>query len=155
MSQPGSPVVLAPGPSDELKRMGRKLGYAIAIGLNLVGLIIVNNILDWGWPAFITGDFAEVVPWLNIAMTTGIVLNILYMARDDRLMKSGGQVVSNLLSLYVTYRVLTVYPFDFGAYEFNWDLIAHFVLILALIGSGIGVITEAVKLTSAVSTDRD
>jgi len=48
-----------------------------------------------------------------------------------------------------------VFALSFDKYAFNWDLIAHFVLILAMIGSGIGLITEAVKVSSALSRERD
>lgn len=32
----------------------RRFGYAVAVGVNVLLLVVVNNILDWGW-----------VPWLS------------------------------------------------------------------------------------------
>ncbi|HET9258752.1 MAG TPA: hypothetical protein VFP42_01325, partial [Acidimicrobiia bacterium] len=63
--------------------------------------------------------------------------------------KSTGQIVTNLISIFVSYQVLLVFPFDFSAYDFNWALIVRIVLILAMVGAGLGMLTEAVKLASA------
>jgi TM2 domain-containing membrane protein YozV len=49
----------------------------------------------------------------------------------------------------VTYVILDVFPFDFSTYSFNWAPIVWIVLIMAIVGSGIGVLTEAMKLVSS------
>ena len=39
-----------------------------------------------------------------------------------------------------------MFPFDFSAFEFDWESLAEWALILAMIGFGIGVVAELVKL---------
>jgi hypothetical protein len=46
--------------------------------------------------------------------------------------------------------MLTVFPFDFSAYQFDWEIVARFVLVLAIIGSSIGALVEAIKLVSSL-----
>jgi hypothetical protein len=41
-----------------------------------------------------------------------------------------------------------VFPFDFSGYEFNWEITARIVLILAMVGSLAGLLAEVVKLVS-------
>lgn len=134
--------------SPEVKRFGRRFGYSIAIGINVVLLVIVQNILDWGWLPFLTGEFAEVVPWISFSLAASIVANVIYLFNDGHLVKSLGQIGINLISLVVTYQIFTVFPFDFSAYSFDWELVTRIVLILAMVGTGIGALAEIAKLAS-------
>ncbi|MGD2042126.1 MAG: hypothetical protein PVJ28_00635 [Acidimicrobiia bacterium] len=134
--------------SPEVKKLGRRFGYSIAIGINVVLLIIVQNILDWGWLAFLTEDFTEVVPWISFSLAVSIVANVVYLFNDGRVIKSVGQIGINLISLIVTYQMFTVFPFDFSAYSFDWALVTRIVLILAMVGTGIGALAEIYKLAS-------
>jgi hypothetical protein len=135
--------------SPELRRVGRRFGYGVAVVINLVMLIVVQNILAWGWVPFLTDEFAQVVPWISLSLVVSIVANLVYQFDDSRLVKSTGQILTNLISIFVSYQVLVVFPFDFSTYDFNWALIVRIVLILAMVGAGIGVLTEAVKLAAA------
>lgn len=135
--------------SPELKRVGRRFGYGVAVVINLVMLVVVQNILEWGWAPFLTDEFAQVVPWISLSLVVSILANLVYQFDDTRFVKSTGQIVTNLISIFVSYQVLLVFPFDFSAYDFNWALIVRIVLILAMVGAGIGMLTEAVKLASA------
>lgn len=135
--------------SPELRRSGKRFGYGVAVVVNVVMLVIVQNILEWGWAPFLTDEFAQVVPWISLSLVVSIVANLIYQFNDTRVVKSTGQILTNLISILVTYQILMVFPFDFSASQFNWAPIVRIVLILALVGAGIGVLTEAVKLASA------
>lgn len=129
-----------------LRRAGTRFGYAIAVVINLAMLIVVQNILDWGWLPFLTDEFADVVPWISFSLVVAIVLNLVYQFNDTIPVKSTGQILSNLISIFVTYQVLIVFPFDFSESTFDWALVTRIVLILAMVGAGIGALTEAMKL---------
>lgn len=132
--------------SPGLRRAGTRFGYSIALAINAAGLIIVQNILDWGWLPFLTDEFADVVPWISFSLVVSIVLNVIYLFNDTVPVKSTGQILSNLISIFVTYRVLTVFPFDFSESSFDWALVTRILLILAMVGAGIGALTEVIKL---------
>jgi uncharacterized membrane protein SirB2 len=138
-------IVIAP----ELKETGRRFGYGIAVVINLVMLVVVQNVVEWGWPPFLTQEFADVVPWISASLLVSIAANLIYQFNDSPAVKSTGQILVNLVSIAVSYVVLQVFPFDFSSYAFNWAPIARIVLILAIVGSGIGVLTEAIHLVSS------
>jgi hypothetical protein len=123
-----------------------RVGYAIAIAVNVVMLVITQNILEWGWLPFLTADFALVEPWISLSLTASIVVNLIYIFDDAPWVKSIGQIGVNLLSVFVTWQILTVFPFDFSAYAFDWEVLARAVLILAIVGASIGALVELVKL---------
>jgi len=139
--------------SPDLKHFGRQVGYAVAVVVNLVMLVIAHNILDWGWLPFLTGDFAQVVPWIGLGLTASIVANVVYQFNDTLIVKSVGQIGVNLVSVFVTYQIWQVFPFDFSAYEFNWGVLVRVLLVLAMVGAGIGVLAEATKLASGERTE--
>ena len=137
--------------STSWKQGTKRFGYSIAIALNALFLFFVNNVLEWGLFSWLTNDFEQVIPILNFSLGLGIVLNAIYLIGDPPLLKSSTQLISNIVSLLVVVRMYRVYPFDFGAYSFNWDLLMRIMLILGIVGTSIGIISELVKSVRLLS----
>lgn len=128
----------------------RTAGYAVGAAVNLVLLVIVNNLLDWGWPVFLTGEFAEVLPLLNVSIGAAALANGLYIVDDRPGFKHAAQLILGAISLTVLARVWETFPFDFSAYAgFDWDLATRMVLVLAMIGTGIGMLVDFIKWLTA------
>ena len=138
-----------PSPSDELKRVGRRFAYGLAIAINIAILVIVQNLTSWDVLPFITSDFDSVVPWISFSLVVTILANAVYMAADDAAVRAGGDVITNLASLLATWQVFVVYPFDFSQYEFAWDFVARLVLVVAIVGTIAGAIVAMTKLARA------
>lgn len=134
------------GLSPELKRTGRRFGYGVAIVINAAMLITVQYILDWGWLPFLTEEFAVLIPWISLSLIASILANFVYEFDDSQFVKSTGQILVNLISIFVTYQIYQVFPFDFSGSSFNWEVTTRVVLILAMVGAGIGVLTQTIKL---------
>lgn len=127
----------------------RRIGYSIAIVINLAMLIVVQNIVAWDLLPWLTADFAQLVPWISFSLVASIAANFVYEFNDTPVVKAMGQIGTNLIAIVVTSQILQVFPFEFSAYSFDWVIVARIVLILALVGSGIGVITETIKLVAS------
>lgn len=134
--------------SPQVKEAGRRFGYGVAVIVNLVMLVAVQFILDWGWLPFLTDEFRGLIPWISLSLLVSIVANLVYQFNDSTIVKSTGQILVNLVSLFVTYQIYLVFPFDFSAYTFNWEVALRILLILTIVGTGIGVLTETIKLAS-------
>jgi hypothetical protein len=124
----------------------RRFGYVIAIAVNVVMIYVVNNILSWGIAPFLTEDFSQVVGWLNLSLAATVAANITYLAFDPPWFRSASQALVNLAGLMAIIRMYDVFPFDFTGYEFPWDRTARILLILAMVGTALGVIAEVAKL---------
>lgn len=138
----------------------RRFGYAVAVGVNVLLLVIVNNILDWGWLPWLTSEFGNLLPLINFSLVFNIVVNLIYMAYDAAPFKAATQIIVNLIAILILVRTFQVYPFDFSAYDFpvdisaidlSWDLLTRFLLVLAILGTAIAVVTETVKLSRALN----
>lgn len=132
--------------TDELKRVGRRFGFGIAVVINAALLVVVQNLTSWDVLPFLTTEFDSVVPWISLSLIVGIVANFLYIINDDYRLRSVGDLVTNLVSLVVTWRVFQVFPFDFSAYEFDWDLVARIILVVAIVGTFAGAIAAVTRL---------
>lgn len=130
---------------------GRRVGYAIAVAVNAVMLVFANNILEWGWFPWLTEEWNELVPIVSFSLVASIVINVVYLWFDPAWFKSLTQAVLAAISLVVTVRVSSVFPFDFSAYEFGWETLARAILIFVMIGITIGLIAETVKFFIAVA----
>lgn len=123
-----------------------RVGYVIAIVINAALLVVVNNLLAWGWISWLTDDFEEVLPLLNVSLTATILVNLVYLAYDAEWFKSLCELGLLSISLAVTIRLYRVFPFDFSAYDVDWAVLVRIVLIIAMVGVGIAMIVQVVKL---------
>lgn len=134
-----------------LKRLGSQIGYGIAIGLSLVLIYIVQNIEEWDFLPFLTDDFGQVVPWITFSLIAGVLAYLMYIFYDSQTLRWSGEIMTNLITIAVTWKVFTVFPFDFEAYEFPWDFLARFVMVLAIVGASIGAVVDLVKIINSGS----
>jgi hypothetical protein len=129
---------------------GKRFGYIVAIGFNAVALYIAHNLLDWGWPRFLTEQFDEVLPLITVSFVYGMVTNALLVLYDRQWFKSLVNVGGAAIAFVVTLRLLQVYPFDFSDYSVNWSWLVTTFLVLGLIGTAIAVIAEAVRMVTSL-----
>jgi hypothetical protein len=132
----------------DLKQARKRFGYGVAIAINVSMLVAVQFILDWGWLPFLNAEFADLIPWISLGLVATISANLVYEFNDSSAVKSTGQITTNLVSIFVTYQVFLVFPFDFSGSTFNWEVVFRILLVMAMVGAGLGVLVEAVKLAS-------
>jgi hypothetical protein len=124
----------------------RKPDYIGAIIVNAIILLIVNQILNWGWFPFLTQDFRQVLPIQNAQLIAVIAINFLFLLYDRQWFVSLLRIGANALGIAVVLRFLSVFPFDFSAYTgFDWAFLARLILILGIVGLGIAIIVEFIQ----------
>lgn len=128
------------------RRAGRRIGYAVAI---LVNLLIYGFINVWpGWETFdfVTPAAADVLPLVNLSIGVTILVNVVYLFADGTRIKALGEMVASLVTMIASVAVLRVFPFDFTAYAFPWELLTRFILVIAVVGSAIAVLVHLYRL---------
>lgn len=133
-------------PRGRIGRQARQFGYLVAAAINAVMLYVANRLLEWEWPSFLTQDFDQVLPIVQASLIAGVVINLAYVGFDAPWFKSIGQIVISAIGLAVAVRMFTVFPFDFSRYDFAWDTVARAVIVVAIIGSALGIVVETLKL---------
>ncbi|NND01671.1 MAG: hypothetical protein HKN91_02695 [Acidimicrobiia bacterium] len=136
----------------QIDRSARRFGYTIAAIANGVMIWVVHNVLAWNIFGWITNDFSELLPWLTVSFVAGVMLNLIYVWDDAVPIKSPGQILSSVIGFVVTTQTLTIFPFDFTGYDFDFSIAIRIVLWISMIGIVIGVIAEATKLAKHSKT---
>lgn len=129
----------------------KRVGYTIGAAVNAFMLYLVNNLQRWDILPWLTHDFSRVLPWINVSLVAGLLANVYYIIDHSKPVRAIGEIMTTLIGLVVTVRVLSVFPFDFSDYDFNWGFVFRALLVVAIIGSLIGIIVNAVKLAKAAS----
>ncbi|MGD2101991.1 MAG: hypothetical protein PVG83_07120 [Acidimicrobiia bacterium] len=135
-------------PTDELRRVGRRFGFGLAVAINVALLYVVQNLASWDVLPFLTTEFDEVVPWISVSLIVSILANVVYMVYDRPMLRPVGDILTNLASLAAAWRVFQVFPFDFSDYAFPWDVLTRVVLIVGIVGTFVGVIVALTKLAN-------
>jgi hypothetical protein len=127
-----------------------RVGYLTTILVNVAMLVIANNLLSWGWAPFLTQDFNQLLWILNISFLATIVVNSIYLGYEEPWFKSATQIGLSSISMAVAIRTYQVFPFDFSGYEFHWEPLARFVIVLTMVAVGLAILSEAAKLVQGV-----
>ncbi len=135
--------------AQRVAQASKRVGYSIAAAVNVFMLFVVNNLQRWDVLPWLTDDFSRVLPWINVSLVAGIVTNLWYIIDNRTPVRATGEIITTLIGLVVTIRVLSVFPFDFSDYSFSWGFVVRALLVIAIIGSFIGIIVNAFKLARA------
>lgn len=128
-----------------LADLGRRFGYAVAIAINAVLYFVVSHIVEWEWPGFITSDFDRVDEIVLLSLGAAIVANLVYVWNDTMPLKAFMEATLNSISLVATIRLWQVFPFDFSAHANDWGWVVRFFLVVAMFGTGIGLVVNGIR----------
>lgn len=128
----------------------RRLGYLTGIAVSSGILFVVNSVLTWNVVPFLTADFEQILPVVNVSLVSSIGVNAVWVLYDAAWIRTAGQIILNAVGIAVFALTLRVFPFDFLAYQFDWELLIRLTLVGLIIALVIATIVEIVKLVSAV-----
>lgn len=125
---------------------GRRVGYVVAALVNVAMLWVAGHLLGWGWPAFLTDAFDDLLPFVAVSLLLSAVVNLLWAASDPPWFKHVGQIAMNVVSLIVAVETWQIFPFDFSGYASFWEPLARTVIIVAAFGIVVSTCVELVRL---------
>lgn len=131
---------------EQLAMAGRRFGYAVAIGINVLMIWIVGNLLDWELVEFLEPEFADLVPVIQLGLWVTIAANAVYLYDDRSFSARAARLVVDVVNLYVTARVFEVFPFDFTAHAVDWALVFRALLLIAVVGSAVSGVVHLGRL---------
>lgn len=123
----------------------RRVGYGIAVAVDLLMLYLINIQPGWDAVPFLTDDFVHVLYVINVALVVGAAVNVLYLGYDARWSVALGGLATTGVGLVALTRIWSVFPFAFSSGS-NWELVVRGLLVLAMVGSGIALIVQLVQL---------
>ena len=127
----------------------RRAGYLVGVVLNSVLLVMVNAWPGWDVVPFLTGAFPTVLGLVDLALVAGLVTGLVQLWQDPEWLVALDGVVTTCAGLAALVRLWQVFPFDFAGTAFDWALTARIVLVVALAGTGIGLLVQLGTLVRA------
>lgn len=128
----------------------RRAGYVVSAVINTAVLYVIFAEPGWRALPILTDDTTRVLGLVALSGVVGICCNVLYLAADPRWLVALGGIATTGVGLVVLWRIWSVFPFDFGAWSGAWPLVARTLLLVAIIGSVIGVLVQVVTLVRAI-----
>jgi hypothetical protein len=130
----------------------RRAGYAVAVLVNGALLFAVNGWPGWEALPFLTQDTTLVLGLVNASILVSLAANAVYLLHDPPWLRALGDVVTTSVGLAALVRIWQVFPLDFGDSSFDWALVAHVLLGVALVGSVIGILVGLTSFVRDVAT---
>lgn len=127
----------------------RRTGYVAAAIVNLLLLWVANHLLEWEWPPFLTPEYDDLLPWIQVSLGATVAANVLWAVRDPAWSRHLGQVALDVVTVVVSIRTWQVFPFDFTTYSDLWEMGARALIIVGGVGAAIGVIAELARAITA------
>jgi hypothetical protein len=124
----------------------RRGSYTAALLTNTVMLYLINGWPGWQAVPFLTDDTEKVIGLVNASIVASLVVNAMYLGYDGRWFKHLGDMTLATFGMLVAVRMWTVFPFAFAASGLDWSLVVRALLVVAIVGSGIGIVANAVPL---------
>jgi hypothetical protein len=146
MSHSAPETATSPTEAEARKAVGRRVGYAVAIACNVALLVILNNLLEWGWFPWLTADLGRALPYLNASLIASAAANAVYLFYDAQPFKGLAELGLLVVSLVATIRLLQIFPFDFSAYDFAWGTLVRWVLGVGIFGICVGMVVQVTLL---------
>jgi hypothetical protein len=127
----------------------RRSGYAVAVVVNAAMLWLVNIWPGWESLSFLTDETPDVLVLVNLSLAASAVVNLAHLGYDAPWAVALGAIVTTVLGLAGLIRIWQVFPFDFGG-TFDWAAVTRVVLVVAMVGSVIGLLVQLGRLVRAV-----
>jgi hypothetical protein len=122
---------------------GSRIGYVVAIVVNVVLLYVAHHLLSWHVP-FVTDRWNLVLWAVDLSLVATIAANAAYVIYDARWFKRVTQIGLNIVALLVVYLLYTFLPFDLGVGIV--DFAFRIALLFAMVGVVIATIVDGVRL---------
>jgi hypothetical protein len=139
------------GPS----RTARRFGFGVAAAINIALLYAVNGWPGWSAVPFLTDATSQVIPLVNLSLIAGLAVNLAYLAYDAVWFRRLGELATSgigMVSLVVIWRV---FPFAFTDAAVDWPLVVRSVLFVAIAGSALAMVVQALSLVRTSIVDDD
>lgn len=131
------------------QRVGRRVGYALALAANVLLLYVINITPGWESWSFLTTDFADLLRLVNASLVAGAVLSLVTFLSDTAFWRGIRDGVNATFTLVVLARLFVVFPFAIDE-DSPWRLVVRVLLGLGMVGAFIGIVAGLGRVARAL-----
>lgn len=131
-------------------RSARTFGYLTSALVNVALLWVAHQLLDWGWPRFLTDDFTLVLGVVTVSFVLTAATDVVLAVFDDRGVRALVDLARAVVGLWVAVRFWRVFPFDWSGEATDWSVLARVVIAAAALGTSLGIVGGVVRVVRVV-----
>jgi len=136
--------------SDLFKRIPKKyrlLGHLLLVIVFSLMMYIFNNLIEWE-AQVINSDWAKVLPIINISLGLTILAHLIFIFYDPKKLQSVAQIILDIFTFIVLFRLFMVYPFRFELFFHQAWLNGGFKILLPFLMAAtiIDIIARSIKI---------
>jgi len=125
-----------------------RAGHAVAVGVNLALLYVVNIWPGWDAVPFLTADTIRVIGVVNASLWVSAVAETTYVITASTWWRALGDAVTTGVGLAAAVRIWQVFPFDLSS---GWDVVVRVLLGIAIVGSVAGIVAAISRFVRALA----
>ncbi len=125
------------------------MGYLIVLALFAAVWALTNLSPGWQTLPFLTGEFTQVLPAFNLLLASGIGANVTLLLYDPRWFKAALGLSISGLGVYVSLRLLRVFPFSFETVHYDFTTHVTVALLVALVAAAAVAVVNLFALGNA------
>ncbi|MDD5566706.1 MAG: hypothetical protein PHH01_00770 [Patescibacteria group bacterium] len=128
---------------------GRIFGHIVNVVIHAIMLYVAVNLLPWE-AQFVLPSWADVLGVVRFSLWLNIAAYATFIFYDGRGYYFLLRTAMDAVSIYVAYRLVTVFPFDFdGFYHQAWlNDVFPYLFWLGIVGLVISIIARTVRLAA-------
>ena len=103
---------------------------------------VINTWPGWWELSLLTAEAIQVVWLVNLSLVVGAGVNLVYAVLDPPWLKAIGEFITTGVALIVLVQAWRVFPFDFRGSSVNWTPVTRVVIVVAIVGTVIGLLVQ-------------
>ena len=128
-----------------------RVGYAIAVAVNVVLLLLTVVWPGWQAVPFLTPATAEVIPLVVVSLIVGMAVNIVNLLTDSRALRSVGEIIESAVTIAFALQGLEGVPVRLRSADVRLARrIVRLVIALTMLGCVIAILVHIVSLVRMV-----
>ncbi len=133
------------------KIIERRVEAFFSMVFEIIFFVLINTYYDD--IEFLNSDFKKALVLINISMVIQIAISAARIIITAEWYRAITSILNNFFSLFVTFFILVLFPFDFSMYSRGelYATLARFFIILSIIGILIAIIVDYVKFAISLS----
>jgi hypothetical protein len=112
--------------------------------------VVIHGWPGWQEAPFLTSATTDVLPFVDAQIAVSVAANAIWLVVDPRWLRALGEMVTATVGLVATSRILAVFPFSFDDDGVPWEQLFRVVLVVAVVGSAVGVLANLVAFVRAL-----
>ncbi len=136
----------APSTARPVWTAGRRLGYVIAIVVDVLLILFINDWPTWRVFPFLTSATPGILWAFDGSLITAVAFTVSLAIAHRAWLLLLRDLVAAAWAIVLFVALLVVYPFRFAPASIDWNILAVFIIVAGIAGATAGFVVQVIRL---------